>query len=213
MHPEIEENMKEKLRLLVVDLISAVEKKMQLMMADHSAKGMLKSGNTIKKTMDYISEENKTLYKESINYLNESSLNYHPELEINVQKLVKEAHETYKNDVLVRFQKSTDVVGNPNLYQRMLPEIESSMASDLAKFQNELNLLLAKLKHANKATPLTIAMWAIEGILLLISVFIAGMWYKNPNGNYEPILVSLGCLMPLLAICMKVYYAKLKGRR
>ncbi len=87
----------------------------------------------------------------------------------------------------------------------MLPEIEANLASDLAKFQNELNLLSAKLIHTYKANHLKSAMWKIEGVLLLASVFIAGMWYKDPSGNYEPILVGIGCLASLFPLCTKFY--------
>lgn len=205
MHPEIEENLKEKLRLLVSDLILSVEDKIRLMMAEHSANGMLRSGNTIKRTMDYISEGNKLLYKESINYLHEVSLTYHSELELKIQKLVKVAHESYKKEVLVQLQTSTNIAGKPDLYQRMLPEIETGMASNLAKFQNELNLISEKLRRNNEASHLKIAMWAIEGVLLLASVSIACMWYKEPSGNYEPILFGIGCIMSLIPICTNFY--------
>ncbi len=205
MYPEIEENLKEKLRLLVSDLISTVEEKIRLMMAEHSANGMLRSGNTIKLTMDYISDVNKLLYKESINYLHEASLTYHPELELKVQKSVKVAHESYKKEVLAHFQTSTNIAGKPDLYLRMLPEIEAGMASDLAKFQNELNLISEKLRRNNEASRLKTAIWVIEGVLLLASVSIASMWYKEPSGNYEPILFGIGCIMSLIPICTKLY--------
>lgn len=203
MHPEIKENFREKLRLTVADTISTLDVDIKAMLAKHAAEGMLRSGNTIKKTMDLISEGNARIYQETLQYVSSLNLAYYPEIENDIQGLARSAQESFKTEALPRFKKSTETAGNPQLYEHLLPEIESGMANDLAKFQNQLNAASVHLKLNNVMSPTEKLLWGIEGLLLLISMFIAGMWYKDPSGNYEPVLVGLGLVIPLLAIGIK----------
>ena len=204
MHPEIKENYQEKLRLTVADIISELGEKFKAMLAKHAAEGMLRSGNTIKRTMDFIAEGNTKLFQETLEYLRSLDLTYYPQIETDIQGLTKSAQELYKTEALVILQKSTEHAANPKLYERMLPDVEASMATDLAKFHNQLNATTVQLKLSNIKSPTEKFLWGFEGVLLLISMFISGMWYKDPTGNYEPILVGLGLAIPLVALGIKL---------
>ena len=67
MNQEIEQNFKEKLRLILNDLIESLDRNFKKMLAEHSRDGLLGSGNTIRRTMDFISLENAKFYQEVIN--------------------------------------------------------------------------------------------------------------------------------------------------
>lgn len=203
MHPEIKENFREKLRLTVADTVSNLDIDIKAMLAKHAAEGMLRSGNTIKKAMDLIAEGNARILQETLEHVNSLNLTYYPEIESDIQGLAKSAQESFKAEVLPRFKKSTETAGKPQLYERMLHKVESGMANDLAKFQNQLNVTCVHLKLNNTMSPTEKFLWGFEGILLLVSMFIAGMWYKDPAGNYEPVLVGLGLVIPILAIGIK----------
>ncbi|WP_101757984.1 hypothetical protein [Oceanicoccus sp. KOV_DT_Chl] len=203
MHPEIKENYVEKLRLATLDKIDELENKFKAMLALHSAKGRLGSGDTIKKTMDYIAQGNADLYQVTIDHLQSLKPEFHPQLEHEVQALAKSAQESFKTESLIYFQKSTEHARNPKLYERLLPDVEANMEAELAKFKNSLNAAVLQLKLNNHMPPFTKFLWGIEAVLLLISMFIAGMWYKEPTGNYEPILVILGLIIPLIAVGIK----------
>lgn len=203
MHPEIKENFREKLRLTVVDVIANLDIEMKAMFAKHSAEGMQRSGNTIKKTMDLISEGNAQLYKEILEYVSSLDIAYYPAIENDIQQLAISAQESFKSEALTWFKTSTETAGNPRLFERMLAEVEADMATELAKFQNQLNKTTVQLKLNRSISPIEKVFWVIEGILLLVSMFIAGMWYKDPAGNYEPILVGLGLTIPLLVVVFK----------
>jgi len=174
------------------------------MLAEHSRDGMLGSGATIKKTMNFIVVGNANLYSRVIEHLTKLNVNFTQNLEFDIQILTKSAQEQFKAEALAIFQKSTEIARSPNLYERMLPELESEMASNLAVFQNTLNAAILELKHKSSVSTLSKALWCLEAILLLTSVFIAGMWYKDPNGNYEPILVGLGLVIPLVGLIIKL---------
>lgn len=204
MHPEIKENFKEKMRLVVLDLISSLDENIQSMLAEHAAKGHLRSGNTIKRTMDFIAQGNASLYETVIDYIQVLELSYYTLIEADIQSLAADAQQHYKSACLSRFQKSTLHAGKPSLYEKMLPELESRMATDLAKFQNSLNAAIVQIKLNKQISPMTKVLWSLEVILLLASMFIAGMWFKDPDGNYEPLIVGLSLAIPLILVGIKL---------
>ena len=203
MHPEIKQNFKEKLSLTTRDQIALLGEKFEEMLRLHAATGRLGSGDTIKRTMEFVAEGNANLYRVGIVHLDALKLEYYPQIEEDVLDLVGAAQEPYKSASLTYFKKSTEHARNPKLYDRLLPDVESEMAAELANFQNTLNATALYLKLSNQMSPLVKALWGIEAVLLLASMFIAGMWLKDPTGNYEPVLVGLGLVMPLIAIGIK----------
>lgn len=204
MNPEIKENFREKLRLVVRDLLESLDKNFKIMLAKHSRDGLLGSGNTIRKTMDFISLENSNFYHELMKHMQTLKLQYYPTIEADVQNLAKNAQISFQNECFKVLKKSTEVARSPNLYERMLPEIESSMAEDLANFQNTLNAFVINLKQQKSVSKVEKGAWIFEALLLLVSMFFAGMWYQNPTGNYEPVLVGLGLIISLIALWLKL---------
>lgn len=204
MNPEIKQNFSEKIRLVSKELLDTLDQNIKVMLAEHARDGRLASGATIKRTMNFISTGNTSLYQEIIKYLSTLNLHYNPQLEEEVQRLAKSAQESYKDESLKRLKKSTEIARNPKLYDRMVLEVESPMATDLANFQNTLNAFVLNLKLKHKISPIEKGLWCLDGLLLLISMFIVSMWFQNPAGNYEPILVGLGLVIPLLTVGIKL---------
>ena len=204
MLPKIKESFQEKLRLVLLDLLNSLDKNIELMLAEHSAKGLIRSGNTIKRTMDFIAQGNSEIYQAVINHLETLDIEYNTSLEADIQALANSAHNHYKTECLPRFQKCTELAGKPNLYKRMLPEVEASMASDLAKFQNSLNAAILQQKQRKQIPLLVKILWGLEAVILLSSIFLAWMWFKDPGGNYEPIIVGLGLAMPIILVFIKI---------
>lgn len=203
MNSEILQNYTEKLRLVIQELLAHLDQDIKKMLAEHSRDGLLGSGATIKKTMNFISSYNSSLYQVIITHMRTLNLYYYQSLESEVQELAKQFQQTFKEEALKRLKKSTEVARAPNLYERMVSEVEQSMANDLANFHNSLNAIIIDLKLNSHMTPIEKTLWVFEGLLLLSSMFIAGLWYKDPSGNYEPILVGLGLIIPLIAIGIK----------
>ena len=206
MKSDIQQNYAEKLRIVVTELLSELDQNIKLMLAEHSRDGNLGSGDTIKKTMEYISAGNARFYQKALDHLFYLSPEYHQQLESEIQGLAKPAQNSFKQEALQRLKKSTEIARSPNLYERMLPDIESSMATDFAHFQNSLNsAVIALNQQQNPAmSAMTKVLWALEAILLTVSVIISGMWFNDPEGNYEPILVGLGLVIPLIAVGIKL---------
>lgn len=149
MNPEIKQNYQEKLRLVVVDSINDLSNEIEAMLRKQSAKGKIRSGNTINLAMDLISKSNAEIFEKTINHLNFLDITYYPAIESDIQSLVKSAQELFKTDALIRFQAIIETTGFSKKIETMLPTLESKMASDLAKFQNNLNAACIKLKLNN----------------------------------------------------------------
>ncbi|WP_136805858.1 hypothetical protein [Desulfosediminicola flagellatus] len=208
MKSDLSENISKKLDLYLVETVDALEQDFKKMLAEHSRDGMLGSGATIKKTMNFISTRNEILYSSVIAHVEILNLKYYSNLEEDIKKIVVEVQNKYKVTCLELLQKSTEIARNPKLYERMLPEVEASMVHDWKNFENSLNVYSLNLKHNRTMSTLEKSLWCLEGLLLAISVFISGMWFKYPNGNYEPIIVALGLLISAIAIAMKIYIKK-----
>jgi len=154
--------------------------------------------------MDFISEGNSKLFQTVIDHIHSMEMSYYKNIENDIQGLASSAQESYKSEAFSRLKKTTDQVNIANLYERMLPEVESGMITDLAVFQNSLNSEVVKLKLSTSISHLEKWLWGFEVILLLVSMLIVGMWLKDPGGNYEPVLVGLGLLVSLLPFGIKL---------
>lgn len=204
MDKEYKENFDEKLRLTIKKLISDLNDDYKLMLREHSRDGLLGSGNTIKRTMGFIENRNSEIYREVLAHLDTLNIKYYANLEKDIQSIAGEAQVEFKTAALDTFMKSTEMANNPKLYERLLPEVEQSMATSFAEFQNSLNAAVLNIKNATTTPPIAKALWVLEAVLLLAAAMIAGMWYQNPQGNYEPVLVGLGLIIPLTAVAIRL---------
>lgn len=158
MDPEIRQNYIEKLRLVTLALLDVLDQDIKVMLAEHSSRGLLGSGATIKKTMDFIAKGNARLYQEALDHLRVLNPSFHPQLESEVEDLARVAQETFRRESLTRLKKSTEIARNPRLFERMIPEVEAAMDIDLANFQNSLNAvtLASKLSTSKSGTTATV---------------------------------------------------------
>ncbi|TMN85279.1 hypothetical protein CWB72_20315, partial [Pseudoalteromonas phenolica] len=127
---------------------------------------------------------------EILSYIDTLNLKYDSSLENDISKLAQDAQKQFKVESIAKLEKSTEVAGNPKLFERMLPDVEAEMANNLAIFQNNLNAKVLDLKENTIKSPIEKSLWVVEFMFLAISIFIAGMWFKDPEGNYEPFLVG-----------------------
>ena len=155
MHPEVKQNYIEKIRLISLELLKTLDQEIEIMLAEHARDGLVRSGATIKKTMDFIAKGNASLYQEILDHLAALKLSFYPQLESDVQNIAKLAQETFKQESLTRLKKSAEITGKPQLYERMLPEVEAVMKTDSANFQNSLNTSVLKLSSSMSPQKMT----------------------------------------------------------
>jgi hypothetical protein len=203
MNIDSKQNFEEKIRLILIESTSTLEAKFKLMINKHAATGLLRSGTTIKETMNMISELTAKVYSEVLSYIDALNLKYYSSLEADISKLASDAQQKFKIETIAIFRKSTELVGKPKLFERMLPEVEAELANNLAIFQNNLNAKTLELKEHTVKSPIERVLWVVEFIFLAISIFVSGMWFNDPSGNYEPFLVGLLSVMSLILLIIK----------
>jgi len=205
MNAEQAEKFSKKVNLVSREISDNLELEFDSMLAEHSRDGKLASGATIKRTMGFIASGNANLYLAVNDHLEKLNLQYYPKIEGDVKELAIAVQVQYKNKSLEKLKKSAAIAGKSKLYERMIPEVEASMVSDYENFENSLNVIAINLKNSRTMSVFGKWLWYLEALLLAISLFIAGMWYKNPTGNYEPILVVLALVIPAIAIGIKTF--------
>lgn len=203
MNIHTKQNFEEKIRLILIESVSSLEEDFELMLRKHAADGMIRSGNTIKATMNMIAELTEKLYSDIMSYVDVLNLRYSSTIEADISALALNAQKKLKIETIAKLQKSTEMAGNPKLFERMLPDVEANMANKLATFQNNLNAKVIELKQNTEKSPLEKSLWVIEFIVLAISIFVSGMWFNDPQGNYEPLLVGFALVMPLIYLIIR----------
>jgi hypothetical protein len=203
MNIHTKQNFEEKIRLILIKSVSSLEEDFELMLRKHAADGMIRSGNTIKATMNMIADLTEKLYSDIMSYVDVLNLKYFSTIEADISALALSAQEKLKIETIAKLQKSTEMAGNPKLFERMLPDVEADMANKLATFQNNLNAKVIELKQNTEKSPLEKILWVIEFIVLAISIFVSGMWFNDPQGNYEPLLFGFALVVPLIYLIIR----------
>ena len=116
MKNEIRLNFEEKLRLLSDELVISFDTEFETLLRRHSAEGMLRSGSTIKATMELISRLDSQLYSDVMLNIESLNIQYSSSFESEISRLVESARTCVEQKMLAVFQKSTEIAGKPELY-------------------------------------------------------------------------------------------------
>lgn len=203
MKNEFRVNFEEKLRLLSDELVISFESDFEALLSRHSAEGMLRSGKTIKATMKLISKLDRKLYTEVILYIDSIKLEYYSSLEVEFSNLVESAKKCIEPKVLIVFQKCTTIAGKPELYERFLLDIVADNSAQKANFHNQLSLKVTELKNVQTKSSIEKGLWVFEILVMVSLIFISGMWFNDPDGNYEPLIIGLSFLLPLIYLLIR----------
>lgn len=200
MDSELTKNFERKINHSIELILQSLDEEFESMLRTHSSKGLLRSGNTISSAMDLAGKLLEKYFVQAIEHINYLQFSYSDNLETDISKLVHNASEPLKEQLLVKFRKSTEVAGKPNLYERLLPELNQSFQQIQSAFEISLNSNVLLLKAAQKRSTLEKGLWLLELTILLCLFFIGGMWFNDPNGNYEPLFVTLLLVMPTIGL-------------
>jgi hypothetical protein len=203
MNIDCKQNFEEKIRLILIDSTFTLEDKYDLMVTKYAAHDLLRSGGMTKETMTIIAEVNTKVYSEILSYIDALNLTYSSSLENDISELAQYAQKQFKTESIAKLEKCTEMVGNPKSFEKILPEVEAEMASSYAIFKNNLNAKVLYLKQTTVKSPVERALWALEIICLVVTIFVSGMWFNNPDGNYEPLIVCLTAVMILIPLIIR----------
>lgn len=204
MNNEQEEAYSESLRLLLVRALEWIKQEQKRIPAEQSAKGELRSGNTIKRLMTSIHESHAKLYVEAINAAKKSFPSYSPSILDTIIEAVDTILTQFENKVTNDFDKSCEAFGRKGIFERIEEDFKGEFITNRAEFRNDLQNYLIQFKNnEEKGRAPKVLIW-IEVILLVAMALVAGMWFKDPEGNYEPLLIILGLPLSAIAVILKI---------
>lgn len=203
MHADLKQNLQEKIDLVSHDLLIELDQKIKAMTADHASKGLLRSGLTVRRVMDFISEGNVRLHYEVLSHFDELKPKYGRKLEADVVSLVAAAQENLESEASERLKDIVEKIGMPDLYERVLPDVEATMVAAYSKFNNALNTKILDLKFKSKKPPMAICLWLLEASLALTSLYVIYLWINDPSGDYQSILAGIAGLVALVGVGLK----------
>lgn len=169
----------------------------EAMRRQHAAKGLLRSGATLKRIRD--------LGIESLSRRIEMVFS---EVTASVEVVtlpVKDA-QTLMPTILQFFPEDLDDQGEhirkavadvnvPNALAQLLDALASARANELQKTQAKLQLFVARAAEAEPPSTHARVFGVIEAVLLAITFGLALLWIKNPSGPFEPYLVLLAAIV------------------
>lgn len=146
MKKEIRQNIENKSRLILAEVLKCLNSDLESMLILNASKGMILSGRTIKEAIDFISKGNKNYYQEIINHVTNLEICYQSSLEADIENLARNTQLSFKKEAIKRFEEVAVKSNNQQLSQKMIPNIEKEMEHDLESFKNKLNLIVINLK-------------------------------------------------------------------
>ncbi len=149
-------------------LLEKIDEDYEAMLRMHSSKGLLRSGNTIKESMNLVTnncenlkaiiiEQSQWAIKQSI-YVPLSILN-------DLVTLCNEQFDRYIADTEAYLEKGTKMAGKPELFSRYYPEVKDSVLRN----RNETVLEIEALVYENRSS-------GIKGIAKYIFSMASKLW-------------------------------------
>ncbi len=153
MESKLLKNVEDKISLLRDDLIAELDESIRVMKADNSARGLLKSGATVRAVMTSINSIVEKYHSEITQHIKGLPFSHSLEFEDNVSKIVKNGFNDITSLAYNRLSDIADFAGKPELYQRVFPEVEVENRKSFQRFNNLLNAhSIELLQKANDST-------------------------------------------------------------
>ena len=91
------------------------------------------------------------------------------------------------------------------LMNAALAEVKEARQTTIRDLELRIQQHIISIKSTNSFTWVDILARILEGVLLLTIVFLAGRWSNDPQDNYEPYIVILTVVMPIVEIVRWLY--------
>ncbi len=203
MDQSLIKNLQGRVDVLKGELIDDLDKNIERMKAEHSSKGLLRSGATIKKVMEGINNLVDSYYSDIFGHLKSLPLQVYPALEESLKQKIDEGISSILPLANDRLSAITSFVQKPELYERMLPDVETENSKIKLRFENDLNAYLIDLLNAQEQNTkpwedevLKLWRFATKGkrkvlTLPLVAIFILIPAFAGLSDSYSKILTKL----------------------
>ncbi len=190
MDQSLVENIQGRIDILKIELVDDLDSNIKRMKAEHLAKGLLRSGATVKRVMEEINNLVDKYYSDIFQHIKSYPLMFSSGLEEQLQEKVDKGLSSITPLVYERLSTITSFVQKPDLYERMLPEVEEENSKLKKRFENNLNAFCIELSKSNESNTKP---WEEETLKL---------WRFATKGKRKVLtlpLVALFILIPAIA--------------
>lgn len=132
------EHLNEKAKLLAQEILSSFDASIDEMKKHHASKGLLKSGNTIKFTMDKIQSSAKQYYSELLSGVKQSNLKFNPNIEADILGASSDEFDNLLNLLWKRLAQICALAGKPEIFPEMKQEVQSQVDLIFQRFANDI---------------------------------------------------------------------------
>ncbi|MGH8563485.1 MAG: hypothetical protein ACREXW_05115 [Gammaproteobacteria bacterium] len=197
------ENLRGKVTLHVGQQLGQLDDEIQSITNRNASKGMLQSGATIKEVMRACSEQMEARVSFMTTAVQQLPLDYTEDLRDSLRSLIHYYLPQDLGYISERLDKIVRLAGDEKLVDRVTDDVKANREVAIKRLENEIDQYLIRLKKAAKLSTMDKVMFFVEAVALLGTVFLAGRWSVDPSGNYEPYIVTLGVLVPLLEVARR----------
>ena len=145
------ENIQGRIEILKTELIDNLDRNIERMKAEHAAQGLLNSGASIKRVMEEINSLVSSYYSDLFGHIKKHPLTFSSTLEGELKEQINEGLASISPLANERLVAITKFVQKPDLYERMLPEVEDENNKIKKRFENDLNAFVIELKQSSES--------------------------------------------------------------
>ena len=201
MAADLERNLEQELAHRFESALAALDNEIGAMKSQHAAKGLLLSGATLGKVRELC---NSLLDRLADDLANATEvLREAPEFnQLVAGRIVAMFGRVVLPDVPfahARLEDAVNLVKQPRLLDRLHAEVVAHHGDVSRALRTRLErILLVAPPSPNRV------LISIELVVLVFSAFLAGAWWRDPRGNYEPLLAIGGIVLAGLEFVRRV---------
>lgn len=172
----------------------------------NAASGTFKSGRTIKEVIRVCCTLLKNRADLTVETVRKLPFSYTASLEGALKENVRQYFPDDLGGFQVKVRNLARKAGGEKLEDVALEEIQAFQKEAIASLLSEIDQYLVTLKHTHQLSSIEKRFLAVELAGLVGTAFLAGLWFADRNGNYEPIIVLLTVITGGLEIYRRFKY-------
>ena len=141
---------RDRTQLEIAEQSARIREEIERLKAEMNARGVLRSGLTLKRIADICADAIKSrgqlAWQIYFRFLTTSGISHSDTLANELKELVSYHLPEKLGDLKGYVKQNADLVGSPNLYDRLAPELDTARAATLAKVGTEIDLFVHSLR-------------------------------------------------------------------
>lgn len=175
----------------------------EAMKRDYAARGMFKSGATLKKARDFCIESERKRVDAILATFTRFLTPVGSVKSTDIETTITGANNLLnKPDQIQHITKIASLAEANDLLDRLVSAFEDAKRDQRQRLEANLRLLVGGHQPSTRSSRPFLD--AVELIFLLMSLLLAVLWIRNPTGEYEPWLVLMATVAALVSIVHKV---------